>query len=208
MKTIRFIPGHVVQPAEITIPTGAPLIDRVVSAEITRIADTITLAHGDSGAPVDHNDGVVVGHTGFAIADHDPHIHDIITFGAVGAPAGGVFGLDAVPVAAELQDSGALGTHSFAGGGATGIQDGALSAHAVTQPTQHEAADVVLGLHDHPSADIAAALNNHAAAGVTPVVAATPVRDTARTFHLNVDTELGDLLILSYVEVGERALVA
>lgn len=208
MKTIRIIPGHVVSPAVITIPIGAPLIDRVVSAEITRIADTVTLAHVGGGAVVTHADGIPVTHADFAVAAHAAHMHDIITFGAAGAPAGGVFGLDAVPTIGELQDSAALGTHSLAGGGATGIQDAVLAAHAVTQPADHDAADVVLGLADHTGANVALALDNHVVPGVTPVVGATPVRVTARTFELNVDTELGDLLTLAYVEVGERLLVA
>ena len=210
MKTIRIIPGHVVSPAVITIPIGAPLIDRVVSAEITRIADTVTLAHVGGGAAVTHADGIPVTHAGLAVAAHAAHMHNIITFGTgVGAPAGGVFGLDAVPTIGELQDSAALGTHSLAGGGATGIQDAVLAAHAVTQPDDHDAADVVLGLADHTGANVALALDNHVVPGVTPVVAVTPVRDTARTFHLAAtDTELGDLLTLAYVEVGERLLVA
>lgn len=207
MKTIRVIPGHVVTGNPITIPTGAPLIDRVVSAEITRIADTITLAHADSGAPVGHADGAVVPHANFAVNDHDPHMHDIISQGT-GAPPTVPLGWDAAPAWSQIEDAGAAALHTFAGGGATSIQNAIPSAHVVVEPDQHTAAVIAAALADHPGADIAAALNNHAAAGVTPTVAATPTRVTARTLTLNVDTELGDLLTLSYVEVGERQLVA
>ena len=206
MKTIRVIPGIVATPAVIALPTGAPSIDRVVSAEITRITDTITLGHG-AGALFAHADGVVVTHTGLALADHAAHMHDIISMGAAGAPPIPL-GWDAVGPPTQLEDFGAVATHTLPGGGATGIQDGALSAHAVTQPADHTPAEIIAGLADHPGADVAAALINHAALGATPVVAANPTRDNARQFHLNVNTLIGDLLTLSYLEVGERQLVA
>lgn len=207
MKTIRIIPGHVVSPAVIALPTGAPLIDRVVSAEITRIGDTITVAHGASANVIAHADGAVVSHANMAVAAHAAHMHDIITQGAAGAPAV-LLGWDAVAPPTQLEDSGAAALHTFAGGGGTGIQNGALDAHAVTQADAHTPAETIAALADHTGAQVAATLINHAATGVTPVVGATPTRDTARTFHLHVDTELGDLLVLSYVEVGERTLVA
>lgn len=208
MRTIRFIPGNIVSPNAHALPAGAPDIDVVVSAQITRMVDTITLAHVDSGAAVGHLDGAVVPHAGFALEDHNAHMHDIITFGAAGAPAGGVFGLDAVPTATELQDSGAAGAHAFAGGGATGIQNQTPSAHNVTEPAQHTAAAIVLGLADHAGALIAAALNAHVVPGVTPEVGVVPTIITARTFSLNLDTELGDLLTFSYHEVGDRVLTS
>ncbi len=43
----------------------------------------------------------------------------------------------------------------------------------------------------------------HTVTGTNPVVAAVPVKDTNRTFHLGVDTELGDLLTLNYHPIGE-----
>lgn len=206
MKTIRIIPGNIVATNPHTIPTGAPLIDRVVSAEITRITDTITLGHG-AGAAFAHADGAVVSHANMAVAAHAAHMHDIISQGA-GAPPPIPLGFDAVAPPTQVEDFGAAVAHTFPGGGGTGIQDGALDAHGVTQADDHTPAETIAGLADHPGADIAAALINHAAAGATPVVAAGPTRDTARTFQLDVDTELGDLLVLSYVEVGERILVA
>ena len=41
-----------------------------------------------------------------------------------------------------------------------------------------------------------------------PLVAAVPTKITARTFSLSVDTEVDDVLQLSYIEVGERIPVS
>jgi hypothetical protein len=110
MKRITFVPGAVVSPAAITIPTDAPDIDAVVSAEIIRLPGAF-------------------------------------------APA--------ALVGADL---------------------------AATQA-------------DHATA----ARHN---VGASPVVATTPTKLTARTISLNVNTALGDLLRLSYQEVGVRVLVS
>ena len=207
MRTIRFVPGHVISTAVITIPTAAPDIDAVVAAEITRMVDTVVLAHGASVTPVAHGDGVAVGHANMAVADHDPHAHDLISLGTTVPPTVPI-GWDAIPPT-QLEDGGAAALHTFGGGAATGVQDGALSAHGVTQPDDHPEADIVAALADHGGAAIAAALIDHAPTGVTPVVPVlTVTKDTTRTFHLGVDTELGDLLTLSYHEVGERVLAA
>jgi len=206
MKTIRIIPGAVATPNAHTLPTGAPLIDRVVGAEITRITDTITLGH-NAGALFAHVDGAVVAHANMAVNAHAAHMHDIITQGAAGAPAV-LLGWDAVAPPTQLEDSGAAALHTFAGGGGTGIQDGALSAHVVVQADDHTPAETIAGLGDHAAALVAASQGNHAVPAVTPVVAAVPTRLTARTFSLDVNTLVGDLLVLSYVEVGERVLVA
>ena len=45
-------------------------------------------------------------------------------------------------------------------------------------------------------------------AGGNPVVAAVPTRITTRTFSLDVNTLVGDVLSLDYLEVGERVLVS
>ena len=47
-----------------------------------------------------------------------------------------------------------------------------------------------------------------ASVGANPVVAAVPTKITARTFSLDVDTALGDILTLMYQEVGERVLTS
>lgn len=53
-----------------------------------------------------------------------------------------------------------------------------------------------------------AAVAHGAGVGASPVVAAVPTRLTTRTISLDVNTVLGDLLTLSYREVGERVLVS
>ena len=53
-----------------------------------------------------------------------------------------------------------------------------------------------------------AAMVHGANVGADPVVAANPTRLTARTISLNVNTVLGDLLTLAYLEVGERVLTS
>jgi hypothetical protein len=45
-------------------------------------------------------------------------------------------------------------------------------------------------------------------AAVNPVVAAVATRLSTRTISLDVNTQLGDILTLAYLEVGERALVS
>jgi len=62
-------------------------------------------------------------------------------------------------------------------------------------------------------ADLAATQADHATAarhnvGASPVVAAVPTRLTTRTLSLDVNTALGDLLTLAYIEVGERVPVS
>jgi hypothetical protein len=44
--------------------------------------------------------------------------------------------------------------------------------------------------------------------GTDPLVVAVPAKLTSRTFSLSVDTEVDDVLHLSYIEVGERVPVS
>jgi len=117
------------------------------------------------------------------IDDHDVHAHDLQSTGqAPGAPAetlGMPVGLNA------LHDSGAAVVHTIPGGVAGGsIQNASIPAHVATAvPVTH-------------------------GAGADPVVAAVPTRLTTRTISLNVDTLVGDVLSLDYIEVGERVLVS
>ena len=204
MRRIRFVPGANGIGVQITIPATAPNIGSMVAAEITRPYAAFTVAHTGSAAPLVHSDGVDVTHAGLAVDDHAPHAHDIISQGT-GAPPTVPIGWDNV-VPTQLEDAGAVALNSFAGGGATGIQDAVIAAHVVTQPDDHTPADIAAALI-HNAADIADALIDHATSGVTPAVAADPTAVSARIITLDVATELGDLLTLAYNEVGERALV-
>jgi len=204
MKRIRWVPGNIVAGVNITIPVAAPGIDAVVGAEIVRLPTNNDLAHAASLVDTAHGDGADVTHANMDVDPHADHHHDLISQGLAGPPTVPI-GYDAIPLA-QVEDTGAAAPHTLAGGGATGIQTEALSAHVVTQPDDHPAADIVAGLIDHPAADIAAALADHV--GADPVVAAVPTRISTRTFSLDVDTEVGDLLTLNYLEVGERVAVA
>jgi len=81
-----------------------------------------------------------------------------------------------------------------------------MPAHGVTQPDNHLPAAIVAAVDDHATADVALALADHI--GANPVVAAVPTRLTTRTFSLDVNTLVGDLLTLNYLEVGEQVLVS
>ena len=205
MRRIRFVPGAAGIGVNITIPDSAPDIEEVYEAEITRIPAAFTVAHGGSAVPLPHADGVAVAHANLAVADHAAHAHDIISQGTTIAPVVPI-GWDAIPPTV-LEDAGAAAPHTFAGGGATGIQDAVIAAHGVTQPDDHAPAGIAAALI-HNAADIAAALIDHATSGVTPAVAAVPTRVDKRTITLSAATELGDLLTLAYHEVGERVLVS
>ena len=163
MKIIRWVPGAVVSPNPITVPTAAPDIQAVLAAEITRVPTGLCNL-------VDHPQVDIVA----AIADHPVHGHDITTV-AVG---GGGFAVTAPVVVGPLEQA--------AGG--------------VINPA---AVDVLAAAQAHAAGAAAVA---HA--GGNPVVAAVPTRLTTRTFSLNVDTLVGDLLTLNYLEVGERVLVS
>ena len=205
MRRIRFVPGAVGALTNITIPTSAPDIGSVLEAEITRIQAAFTVAHAGSAVPLPHADGVAVAHANLAVADHADHAHDIISQGTGLAPVVPI-GWDVIPPG-QLEDAGAAALHTFAGGGATGIQDAAIAAHAVTQPDDHAPADIAAALI-HNAADVAAALIDHATSGVTVAVAAVPTRIGVRIIQLDVPTQLGDLVTLAYNEVGERVLVS
>ena len=206
MKEIRWVPGAVGALTNMNIPATAPDIDTVLAAEITRIPSAFVVAHGASVTPVAHGDGVAVTHANLAVAAHAAHAHDLISQGTTIPPVVPI-GWDAIPPT-QLEDTGAAALHTWAGGGATGIQDQAIPAHVVTQPDDHAPADVVAGLADHAGADIAVALINHAASGGTVAVAAVPTRQTTRIIQLDVPTQVGDLLTLFYLEVGERVLIS
>ncbi len=205
MRRIRFVPGAAGIGVNITLPASAPDIEAVYEAEITRIPGAFTVAHTGSAVPLPHADGVDVVHAALAVADHADHSHDIISQGTGIAP-GIAIGWDNV-VPTQLEDAGAAALHTFAGGGATGIQDAVIAAHGVTQPDDHAPADIAAALI-HNAADVAAALIDHATSGVTPAMAANPVKVDKRTITLSAATELGDLLTLAYHEVGERVLAS
>ena len=87
----------------------------------------------------------------------------------------------------------------------------AVTAPAVAGPIEQAGGPVT-----NPGAvDDLAAVQAHAGSAVAvahtggnPVVAAVPTRLTTRTISLNVNTLVGDVLSLDYIEVGERVPVS
>ncbi len=208
MRTIEFIPGNVVTPNAITIPTTVPDIETVVSAVIQRLPLAVA-AHADSGTPAVHTDtGTDPGHANLAVDAHADHAHDFAWIGLGGA-VGAALGYDAI-APSQIEDAGAVGAHVLAGGLGTGIQDFTMPVHVVNpQPDNHLAAAIVAAVDDHTQAEIAAALADHL--GGDPIVAGGPytvTRLSARTISLDTTTLEGDLLTLDYLEVGERMLVS
>ncbi len=205
MKILQYVPGAIGGGATHTLPLSAPDIETVVSGEIERLASALS-AHAAGAAAVAHAAGNPVTHAGAAVDQHTDHAHDFISIG-VGGAVGVALGIDAVGPPTELEDGGAAAPHTLAGGGASGVQDTLLSAHVPTQPNDHPAADIVLGVIDHPPADIAAAVADHV--GADPVaVTGTVTRLTTRTFSMVNPTLAGDLLTLNYLEVGEQVLAS
>jgi len=205
MEIVQFIPGVVVSPNAITLPTGAPDIEAVVEVVIARVQSALGAHVGAGVAPPHATTAVAVTHAGAAVAQHDAHAHDLVSQGVNLAP-GLAIGWDAVPATTELQDAGAAALHTFTANNITGVMNQNMSAHVVTQPTDHPAADIVAAIDDHAPADIVAALAAHVAADIE--VAMTPTRISPRTFSLNLDTEVADIVILTYHEAGDRVLVA
>ncbi len=206
MEVVQYIPGPIGGGATHTLPLSAPDIGVVVSAEITRLPGALS-PHAAGAAPLAHAaTAVPVVHAGAAVADHADHAHDLISQGTTAPPTIPI-GWDAVPAIAQLEDQGAAALHTFAGGGATGIQDYVMPPHGVTQPNDHPAADIVAAVDDHAPADVALALADHI--GANPVAAAgAVVKLTPRTFTIANPTLVGDLLTLVYHAVGERVAVA
>ncbi|KKM84637.1 hypothetical protein LCGC14_1297100 [marine sediment metagenome] len=242
MRTIQFIPGAIATPNAITIPTGAPSIDVVVSSEIERLptalgvgdhtAANVALSFGNhTQAQVivcfdNHTQAQVI--AGFAdhamadvalgvgnhtqaqvvatILDHPDLAHDLLVAIAAVGEAFGASGAGATDL------SSATGQTIPGDSAAGGVQNNAAQAHVgSTTDLAHVAGanvDHAVGVavvHGGGGGDLAhvvgAALAHGAAAD--PVVAAVPTRLSATTLSLNVNTVLGDLLVLTYQEVGE-----
>ena len=83
MRTIQFAATAIVTPNPITLPTTAPDIDAVVSAEIERLPSAL-IAHTQAeviDAIAVHAQALIVG----ALADHPVHSHDFSSQGLGGA---------------------------------------------------------------------------------------------------------------------------
>lgn len=148
-----------------------------------------------------------------AIADHAVHTHTLQVQAGAAVEAFGATG-------AGVADLRSASGQTIPGGvAATGIQNNAAAqAHAAGgAPAVHAgAADVAHAVGAAPIAHAvgaAAMVHGAGAAPIThvsasPIVAAVPTISTARIITLDVNTLLGDVLVLSYLAVGERILVS
>lgn len=205
MVSIQYVPGNIVGGATHTLPNAAPDMETAISAVISRLAGALD-AHAAGAAPVAHGNGATpVAHANLAIAAHvltQPDQHtltpDVAKSGAVTQPLGedGVGNLE-TGAAGVVAMTTCISAHA----------NMAVDAHVVTNPDDHAQAAIVAALAVHPPADIAGALANHVGADAE-VATGTIARLTTRTFTLVNDTELGDLLTVNYLEVGERILVS
>ena len=204
MEIVQFIPGVIVSPNAVTLPTGAPDLEAVVEVVIARLQSALG-AHVGAGVDPPHaTTAVPVTHAGAAVAQHAAHAHDLVSQGVAGAP-GVALGWDNV-VPTQMEDAGAAALHTFTANNITGCMNANMDAHVVTQPNDHPAADIVAAIDDHAAVDLVAALAAHVAADIE--VAMTATRISPRTFSLNLDTQVADVVILTYHEAGDRVLVA
>ncbi len=124
---------------------------------------------------------------GAAVSDHAVHAHALVSQG-LGAPVTNPLGLPAG--LNSLEDAGAAALHTVPGAGATGVQNNAAAqahAYGAGAPVVHGA-------------------NVGADPRITPTVLQ---RVNTRQIRFTVtNTVLGDILNLSYFEVGERVLVS
>lgn len=149
--TIYFIPGAVTAGQNINLPSTAPKIDLVVSAQIFRTPSAVSIANH-----------AALSHTGTAVADH---------------ATGNANHAACSATSAAYPTGGSLGTFVT---GAT---------HTVTQPNDHAA-------------------QSHTVSGADPVVTAVPTKVDEDTIRLDVNTNLGDLLMLTYIKMGARIRVS
>lgn len=205
--TETWVPGVVATPAPFDLPSDAPGLDVVISAQIIRLGAGFVLANhpllAHAGAAVDAHAGAAVdAHAGAAVDAHTAHAHDLTIQGIAAVAA--IAGTNAGFTGLEITDAGAA-LQTIAGAGATGVQNSVVAAHVVTQPGAHvvtqPGAHAVTQPNDHGAAA-------HAVTGTTPVVAAVATKVDRNTITLNVNTVLGDLIQLRYIPEGARLRVA
>ena len=139
------------------------------------------------------------------IADHPVHSHPILVGIAAVGEAFGASGAGATDI------SSTTGQTLPAAGAGGGVQNNAAQAHVgSTTDLTHVAGAALAHVADvditHAgAADLAHVADTAVAHGAAadPVVAAVPTRISTRTFSLDVDTVLGDLVTIDFLEVGE-----
>lgn len=173
----RWIPGAVLAGATHTLPSLAPAIGQIIAASILRGGFTVTdhAAADVVAALADHGAASVVA----AVDDHAVHGHDITTVAA----AGGGSAMTEPAVAGALETAGAGQTNTAAVDVLAAAQ-----AHAAT------AVDVA---HAAGAAAVA-----HTVTAASPTVAAVATKVSTTTLTLDVNTLVGDELVLRYLPIG------
>ncbi len=140
-----------------------------------------------------------------ALGDHAVHAHDLlVTIAAVGEAYGA-----SVAGATDLES--ATGQTVPGASASGGVQDiAAAQAHAPAVAVAHSVGVALVHVVGLAVAHVAGVDVAHVAgvdvahgAAADPVVAAVPTIATTRTLTLDVNTLLGDLVTLHYLEVGE-----
>lgn len=167
--------------SDIDLPSNAPDIDQVVSAQIIRTRNSFDV---DDHAGADIAAGVSV--DDHATADIATSIDDqtLDTQVAVGGAVTNALGHDNSSPAQLETASG------------SNVNMEAISSHASSTPLSHA-----------NSAGSAVAHATSAASG-NPIISATATKVDIDTITLNIDFEAGDLLQLTYLEVGTRVQVS
>jgi len=181
--------------ADVDLPTALPDIDNVVSAQIMRPASAVTV---DDHAAADIAAGVAdhaAADIAAGVADHEDS--DVVatiddqtldTQSAVGGAVTNALGHDATP---ELETA----------AGANVSIAGCISSHAGSgTDLAHNAGAAVT--------HAAGAAVTHTVGGASAIVAVTATKSDEDTVTLDVDFEAGDILQLTYTEVGSELKVS
>lgn len=206
IHTEQWVPGAIATPNPIDLPSLAPGIDAIISAEIVRLGAGFTVPDHDPAdivatldnhlpaavaAAATHPPADVVA----SVANHAAHGHDITTV----APAGGGFAVT------EPAAAGGLETADVAGAVNVGAVDvlAAAQAHAAGGAALAHTAGAAV-------AHVASAVPvvHAAVVGADPIVAVTATKVDYNTFTLNANVLAGDILRLRYIREGARLRVA
>ena len=152
--------------------------------------------------------GAIVSPNPITIPDAAPDIYAVVSAQIARLPAS-LADHDPADIVAAMADH-AAHDHDITMVGPAG------AGAAVTAPAAPGPLEQVGGPVTNPGAvDVLAAAQAHAGsavavahAGGNPVVAAVPTRLTTRTISLDVNTLVGDVLSLDYIEVGEKVPVS
>ncbi len=207
IHTEQWVPGAIATPNPINLPSYAPGIDAIISAEIVRVGSGFALPDHLPAAVIaavdDHAAAAVVAaiddHAAAAVVaaidDHPVHGHDITT--VIAAGGGSAVTEPVIP-----------GPLESAGGGQTNPAAvdplPAAQAHAATAVPVAHAATAVPVAH----AATAVPVVHGAATAADPLVAAVATKVDRDTITLSVDTLLGDILRVRYIPEGARLRVA